>query len=91
MCRDALTGPGHESAVLAAEASIKKLMDSKIQHPYLVHLSRMPSGKRPITEKIINEMKDVQVVYVHHDIPRQRVSYKYLGGKPIHEEDYSAG
>lgn len=77
-------GPGH----LCADQ--KKLMDSKVQHPYLVHLSRMPSSKRDITEKIINEMQDVPVVYVHHDIPGQRVSYKYLGGKPIHEEAYSA-
>jgi len=42
------------------------------------------------TLQILRLKKDVQVAYVHHDIPRQRVSYKYLGGKPIHEEDYSA-
>ena len=85
----AVLGLGYGLEHLLADQ--KKLVDSKIQHPYLVHLSRMPSSKRDITEKFINEMKDVQVVYVHHDIPGQRVSYKYLGGKPIHEEDYSAG
>ena len=71
-------------------ADHKKLTDSKIQHGYLVHLSRMPSAKRKRTEKLINGMKGVGVVYVHHDIPNRRVSYKALDGKPIRERDYSA-
>ncbi len=71
-------------------ADHKKLMDSKIQHGYLVHLSRMPSARRKRTEKLINGMQKVQVVYVHHDIPNRRVSYKALDGQPITEEDYSA-
>ena len=71
-------------------ADYKKLKDSKIQHGYLVHLSRMPSARRMPTEKLINSLHDVGVVYVHHDIPNRRVSYKTLDGKPITEEDYSA-
>jgi hypothetical protein len=71
-------------------ADYKKLKDSKIQHGYLVHLSRMPSARRRRTEEIINGMQDVGVVYVHHDISNQRVSYKALDGKPITEKDYSA-
>ena len=71
-------------------ADHKKLTDSKIQHGYLVHLSRMPSARRMHTEKLINGMQDVGVVYVHHDIDNGRVSYKALGGKRITEEDYSA-
>ena len=70
-------------------ADYKKLMDSKIQHGYLVHLSRMPSARRMCTEKLINGMQNVQVVYVHHDIPNKRVFYKALDGKLITEEDYS--
>ena len=70
-------------------ADHKKLEDSKIQHGYLVHLSRMPSARRMHTEKLINGMQNVQVVYVHHDIPNRRVSYKALDGKLITEEDYS--
>jgi hypothetical protein len=71
-------------------ADHKKLRDSEIEHGYLVHLSRMPSARRTHTEKLINGMQDVGVVYVHHDIPNRRVSYKALDGKPITEEDYSA-
>ena len=71
-------------------ADYKKLKDSEIQHGYLVHLCRMPSARRRHTEELINRMQDVGVVYVHHDIPNRRVSYKTLGGKPITEEDYSA-
>ena len=71
-------------------ADRKKLKDSKVQHGYLVHLSRMPSARRMHTEKIISGIQDVGVVYVHHDIPNRRVSYKALGGKLITDEDYSA-
>lgn len=71
-------------------ADHEKLKDSKVQHGYLVHLSRMPSARRIYTEKLINGMQDVGVVYVHHDIPNRRVFYKALNGKPIMEEDYSA-
>lgn len=71
-------------------ADHKKLKDSKIQHGHLVHLSRMPSARRKKTEEFINGMHDVRVVYVHHDIPNRRVSYKTLDRKPIAEEDYSA-
>jgi hypothetical protein len=78
-------------------ADHKKLEDSKVQHGYLVHLSRMPSARRMRTEKLINGMQNklingrqnVQVVYVHHDIPNKRVSYKALDGKLVTEEDYS--
>jgi hypothetical protein len=71
-------------------ADYKKLKDSNIQHGYLVHLSRVPSARRMRTEKLINGMQDVGVVYVHHDISNSRVSYKTLDGKLITEEDYSA-
>lgn len=71
-------------------ADYKKLRDSKIEHGYLVHLSRMPSARRMYTEELISGMQGVGVVYVHHDIPNRRVSYKALGGKLITEEDYSA-
>jgi hypothetical protein len=70
-------------------ADHKKLKDSKIQHGYIVHLSRMPSARRMCTEKLIDGMQDVQVVYVHHDIPHRRVSYKALDAELITEEDYS--
>jgi len=71
-------------------ADHKKLKDSEIEHGYIVHLSRMPSARRKHTETLINRIQDVGVVYVHHDIPNRRVSYKALDGKPITEEDYSA-
>jgi hypothetical protein len=71
-------------------ADYKKLKDSKIQHGYLVHLSRMPSARQMCTEKLISGMQGVGVVYVHHDIDNGRVSYKALDGKRITEEDYSA-
>jgi hypothetical protein len=41
------------------------------------------------TEKLIDGMQDVQVVYVHYDIPHRRVSYKALDAELITEEDYS--
>lgn len=70
-------------------ADHKKLKDSKIQHGYLVHLSRMPSARRKDTENLINGMQDVQVVYVHHDIPNRRVFYKALDGELVTEKGYS--
>ena len=79
-------GLGYGATHLLADH--KKLKDSEIQHGYLVHLSRMPSAGRMQTEKLINGMQNV--VYVHHDIPNRRVSYKALDGKPITEQDYSA-
>ena len=70
-------------------ADHKKLMDSEIQHGYLVHLSRIPSARRMCTEKLINGMQNVQVVYVYHDIPNRRVSCKALDGELITEVGYS--
>ena len=67
-------------------ANHKRLKDSKIQHGYL---SRMPSARRKDTDNLINGMQDVQVVYVHHDIPNRRVFYKALDGELVTEKGYS--
>lgn len=60
------------------------LAHCKIQHGYLVHLSRMPSDRREDTEDLINRIDHAGVfgvVYVHHDIPNGQVRYKGLDGK----------
>jgi hypothetical protein len=49
----------------------------------------MPSARRICTEKLVNGMQDVQVVYVFHDIPNRQVFYKALDGKLIAEKGYS--
>jgi hypothetical protein len=66
-------------------ADIDKLTHSKVEHPYIVHLSRMPSGRRRATEEHINDKmnNEAKVVYVHHDVPGKTVSYKGLDDNRI--------
>jgi hypothetical protein len=51
----------------------EKFTNSRIQHPYLVHLSRMPSGYQEETEVIIAGIEaPTQIAYVHHDLEQRK-------------------
>jgi hypothetical protein len=63
---------------------LAKLTNSKVQHPHLVHLSRMPSGYRNATEGFIDGIKaPIQIAYVHHDLERGEVYSRHLGSPAI--------
>jgi hypothetical protein len=70
-------------------ADEKKLKDSRVQHGYLVHLSRMPSRNRKATEAIIEGVTGLRLAYVHHDISGRKVRYRHLGGAEITESAYT--
>jgi hypothetical protein len=68
----------------------EKLTNSHVQHPYLVHLSRMPSGYQVATEAIIAGVKaPTQIAYVHHDLETKKVYFKYLGSPDITKIEHS--
>lgn len=51
----------------------EKLANSEVQHPYLVHLSRMPSSRQGATEGLIaGIIKRTKTAYVHHDLEAKR-------------------
>lgn len=61
-----------------------KLANSEVQHPYLVHLSRMPSSRQGATEDIIAGIRErPKIAYFHHDLEVKEVSYRYLGSPDI--------
>jgi hypothetical protein len=67
----------------------QKLANSEVQHPYLVHLSRMPSSRQGATEDIIAGVrKRPKIAYCHHDLELNEVSYRYLGSSDITKEKY---
>jgi hypothetical protein len=69
---------------------LAKLKNSNVQHPYLVHLSRLPSGHRKATEAFIAGIKTpVQIAYVHHDLERGEVYSRQLGSPGITKEERS--
>jgi hypothetical protein len=62
----------------------EKLANSQVQHPYLVHLSRMPSGYQEDTEVIIAGIEaPTQIAYVHHDLEQKKVHFKHLGSREL--------
>jgi hypothetical protein len=66
-----------------------KLANSEVQHPYLVHLSRMPSSQQGETEDIVAMIKErPKIAYFHHDLEVKEVSYRYLGSPDITKEKY---
>jgi hypothetical protein len=68
---------------------LEKLKNSQVQHPYLVHLSRMPSGYRGATEAIVAGVQvPTQIAYVHHDLEHKKVYTRYLGSADITKADY---
>lgn len=65
----------------------QKLANSAVQHPYLVHLSRMPSSRRGATEAVIAEISErPKIAYVHHDLEVKEVSYRHLASADITKE-----
>jgi hypothetical protein len=67
----------------------QKLANSEVQHPYLVHLSRMPSSRQGATEDVIAEIRErPKIAYFHHDLEVKEVSYRYLGSPDITKEKY---
>jgi hypothetical protein len=67
----------------------QKLANSEIQHPYLVHLSRMPSSRQGATEDIIAGIRErPKTAYFHRDLEVKEVSYRYLGSPDITKEKY---
>jgi hypothetical protein len=67
-----------------------KLTNSQVQHPYLVHLSRMPSGYQEETEVIIAGIEaPSQIAYVHHDLEQKKVYVRYLGSPEIAQIEHS--
>ena len=70
----------------------EKLANSRVQHPYLVHLSRMPSGYQEETEDIIAGIEaPTQIAYVHHDLEQKKVYVRYLGSPEITQKEHSRG
>lgn len=68
----------------------EKLANSQVQHPYLVHLSRMPSGHQEETEVIIAGIEaPTQIAYVHHDLEQRKVYVRYLGSPEITQVEHS--
>jgi hypothetical protein len=58
---------------------LAKLTNSQVRHPYLVHLSRMPSGYRNATEAFIAGIEaPPQIAYVRHDLKRGEVYSRHL-------------
>ena len=67
-----------------------KLTNSGVQHPYLVHLSRMPSGYQEETEVIVAGIEaPAQIAYVHHDLEQKKVYVRYLGSPEITQIEHS--
>jgi hypothetical protein len=51
------------------EGDRQKLANSAVQHPYLVHLSRMPSSRQGVTEDVIAGINErPKIAYVYHDL-----------------------
>jgi hypothetical protein len=68
----------------------EKLKNSRVQHPYLVHLSRMPSGYQEETEVTIAGIEaPTQIAYVHHDLEQKKVSFRHLGSPEIAQTEHS--
>jgi hypothetical protein len=68
----------------------EKLTNSRVQHPYLVHLSRMPSDHQKKTEAIIAGIEaPTQIAYVHHDLEQKKVYFRYLGSPEITQIEHS--
>jgi len=68
----------------------EKLTNSQVQHPYLVHLSRMPSSHQEKTEVIIAGIEaPTQIAYVHHDLEQKKVYFRYLGSLEITQIEHS--
>ena len=66
-----------------------KLANSEVQHPYLVHLSRMPSSRQGATEDIIAGIRErPKIACFHHDLEVKEVSCRYLGSPDITKEKY---
>jgi hypothetical protein len=75
-------GLNYGSRHLAADR--QKLANSAVQHPYLVHLSRMPSSRQGATEEVIAGISErPKIAYVHHDLVVKEVSCRYLGSADI--------
>ncbi len=68
----------------------EKLKNSGVHHPYLVHLSRMPSGYQEQTEDIVAGIEaPIQLTYVHHDLEQKKVYFRYLGSPEITQLEHS--
>jgi hypothetical protein len=66
----------------------QKLANSEVQHPYLVHLSRMPSNEQGEIEDIIAGIGErPKIAYFHHDLEVREVSYRYLGSPGITKKE----
>lgn len=69
---------------------LEKLTNSKVRHPYLVHLSRMPSAHRKETEAFIDSIEALhQIAYVHHDLEGGEVHFRHLGSPGITKAERS--
>lgn len=63
-----------------------KVLGSQVQHPYLVHFSRVQSRKQQATEALVNRLKPpIKVAYLHHDIDARKVRHKGLDGLAIED------
>lgn len=69
----------------------EKLAYSDVQHPYLVHLSRRPSGYHEATERVIADItKQARIAFARHDLDRGTVHFKHLADPGIADEEYPA-
>lgn len=63
-----------------------KVLGSQVQHPYLVHFSRVKSRKQQATEDLVNRPHPpIKVAYVHHDIDARMIRHKGLDGLAIED------
>ncbi|MEO6470472.1 MAG: hypothetical protein ABIO14_01580 [Aeromicrobium sp.] len=63
-----------------------KVLGSQVQHPYLVHFSRVKSRKQQATEALVIHLQPpIRVAYVHHDIEARTMRFKGLDGPAIED------
>ena len=69
-----------------------KLLNSEVQHPYLVHLSRTRSARRVKTESVLAAVgAPVEIAYAWHDLASRKVRYRHLDSREFTEHDYPPG
>jgi hypothetical protein len=82
-------GLGYQDDHLVGDET--KVLGSQVQHPYLVHFSRIKSRKQQATEAIVNRLPPpIKVVYVHHDIVAGKVRFKHLNSPAIEDWTFEA-
>jgi hypothetical protein len=65
-----------------------KVTDSVVQHPYLVHFSRVRSRRRSTVEREVERIgPPIRVAYVHYDVDTGTIARKRLAEATITNPD----